>query len=103
VGGLVGCNLGLVHAHVSGELSARHVNVRLKAGVGVVGEEVPVATGVDEQHHAIGHAELSLIVVLGGPLLHGITQGILVFPLGPLGRVHGSVCHLERLEAKCFP
>ncbi len=47
VGGLVGCDLGLVHAHVSGERSARHVNVRLKAGVGVVGEEVPVATGVD--------------------------------------------------------
>jgi hypothetical protein len=75
MGGLGGGDLGLIRAHVRGERGARRVYVRLEAVVGVVGEEVSVATGVDAQHYAIGHAELSLelyahvhllVVVLGG-------------------------------------
>jgi hypothetical protein len=81
---LGGGDLGLVRVHVRGERGARHVDVRLEAGVGVVREEVPVVTGVNEHHNIVRHVELSLellahfhlrIVVLGGPLLHGITQG----------------------------
>ena len=54
---------------------------------------VPVATGTScDGHHALGHAELALdlyahvhllVVVIGGPLLHGITQGVLALPLDP--------------------
>jgi hypothetical protein len=92
VGGLGGGDLGLVRVQVRDEGGARCVDVGLEAFVGVVGKEVPVTTGVDAPHHALGHAELALdlyahvhllVVVIGGLLLHGITQGVLALPLDP--------------------
>jgi hypothetical protein len=57
VGGLEGGDLGLVRVQVRDEGGARRVDVGLEAFVGVVRKEVPVSTGVDAPHHALGHAE----------------------------------------------
>jgi hypothetical protein len=103
VDGLGGCDLGLVRAHVRNEGGARRVDVGLETFVGVVREEVPVATGVDARHQPVGHAKLALdlyahvhllVVVIGGPLLHGITQGVLVLPLDPFTQLSWLLsCH----------
>ncbi len=60
VGCLGGGDLGLVRAHVCDKSGAHRVDVGLEAFIGVVREEVPVATGVDAHHQPIGHAKLEL-------------------------------------------
>jgi hypothetical protein len=43
------------------------------------------------QHFCKDCTHIFSSVVIGGPLLHGITQGELALPLHPFGRVHGGI------------
>jgi hypothetical protein len=46
----------------------------------------------DQKGYERAHTHFRLrVVIFGGPLLHGMTQGVLALPLDPFGRVYGGI------------